>query len=479
MFRCSSAAASRRSASAFSTASESRSARQFLEGVAALALDLRIGREDAAVRVRGERRVLGLRERVLADHLDLAPLDPGDPLAVRLDQAGLHVGHCLDRATLLLDHRHFGPGAVHQLGDEPVHDLRALEDVRVLQEVGLEGEDLLDAEAPLLVPRPGQAEGLVPGGQLDRPGAGVAAERHRKGLEHDPGDVVLRLRLGQAERIDLHAVAQPQVLLVRDAVALAPDLLPELGHRAQLRVLLDEPDTGVDEERDPAEDLREVLLGHLAARAHLVEHCDRGRERVRDLLDGRGPGLLEVVAADVGRVPARDLVDGERDGVRDQAHRRAGREGVGAAREVLLDDVVLGGPLERRQLDSVLLGDRAVEAQEPGRGCVDRHRRVHLAQRDAVEQGVHVALVRDRDADLADLATRQHGVGVVPGLGGQVEGDRQARLALREVAAVELVRPAGVRMARVGAHDPGAVRVGQAVLGHTDILGFSCDGERN
>ena len=47
---------------------------------------------------------------------------------------------------------------------------------------------------------------------------------------------------------------------------------------------------------------------------------------------------------------------------------------------------------------------------------------------------MHVALVRDRHADLADLAAGQLVVGVVAGLGGQVEGDRQAGLALGQVA---------------------------------------------
>jgi hypothetical protein len=90
-------------------------------------------------------------------------------------------------------------------------------------------------------------------------------------------------------------------------------------------------------------------------------------------------------------------------------------------------------------IDPVLVGDGDVEAQQPCRRGVDRHRRVHLAERDAVEQRVHVALVADRDADLADLAAREDVVGVVAGLGGEVEGDREAGLALGEVAAIELV----------------------------------------
>jgi hypothetical protein len=65
----------------------------------------------------------------------------------------------------------------------------------------------------------GQAQRLVPGRQLHGAGAGVAGERHREHLQHDALDVVLRLRLGEPERVDLDAVAQAALLRVRHAVA--------------------------------------------------------------------------------------------------------------------------------------------------------------------------------------------------------------------------------------------------------------------
>ena len=115
-------------------------------------------------------------------------------------------------------------------------------------------------------------------------------------------------------------------------------------------------------------------------------------------------------------------------------------------------------PWSAPAVDAVLLGHGHVEREQPGGRGVDRHRRVHLVERDAVEQRVHVALVGDRDADLAHLAARQLVVGVVARLGGEVERHRQAGLALGEVLAVELVRLARRGVARVGAHHPGAVR---------------------
>ena len=68
----------------------------------------------------------------------------------------------------------------------------------VLEQVGLEGQDLLDAQRPLLVPRAGQAEGLVPGRQLEGPGPGPLGQGDAEGLEHDARHVVLRLGLGEA-----------------------------------------------------------------------------------------------------------------------------------------------------------------------------------------------------------------------------------------------------------------------------------------
>ena len=104
-------------------------------------------------------------------------------------------------------------------------------------------------------------------------------------------------------------------------------------------------------------------------------------------------------------------------------------------------------------------------ARADGLGSVrPRPRRVHLVQRDAVEERVHVALVGDRDAHLADLAARQLVVGVVAGLGGQVERDREPGLALFEVLAVELVRVPRGGVPRVGPHHPRPVRLVEPVV---------------
>ena len=74
----------------------------------------------------------------------------------------------------------------------------------------------------------GQAERLVPRRELDRAGPGVAGEGDAEHLEHDALHVVLGLRLGEAEAVHLHAVAEPTGLRVGDAVALEADAVPQL-----------------------------------------------------------------------------------------------------------------------------------------------------------------------------------------------------------------------------------------------------------
>ena len=280
----------------------SRDARHCATASRCWASTRRVDDEDAAVGAR--RAAATARSSVLVEADDdlLAGLDAADALAVRVDERGLHVVDRLDRAAVLGDDRHLGARALEQLRDEPLHDLRALEDVGVLEQVGLVGEHLLDAQRPLLVPRARQAERLVPRRQLDRAGAGVAPERDRERLEHDALHVVLRLGLGQAERVDLHAVAEAQVLgrpRRRSARGRAPPTASPIARSFACSSTNRTPALTKNEMRPKT--LPMSLLAD--ALAHRVEHGHRVGERVGDLLDRRRARLLQVVAADVDRVP--------------------------------------------------------------------------------------------------------------------------------------------------------------------------------
>ena len=201
----------------------------------------------------------------------------------------------------------------------------------MFEEVGLVRQHLLDPQRPLLVPRAWESERLVPRGQLDGPGTGVTGQGDGECLQDDALHVVLGLRLGETEGVHLHAVAEAAQLLVGDAVAVGGDLVPQPAEGAQLAHLLDEPDARVHEERDPAHDTGELVGGHLARVAHGIEHADGGGQRVRDLLDRRRSGLLQVVRADVDRVPPRRVPHGVADEVGGEAARGLRAEDVRAA----------------------------------------------------------------------------------------------------------------------------------------------------
>jgi hypothetical protein len=82
----------------------------------------------------------------------------------------------------------------------------------------------------------------------------------------------------------------------------------------------------------------------------------------------------------------------------------ARREDVGAARDVLLQDVVLDRAADASRGTPCFVGDRHVEREQDRGGRVDRHRGGDAVERDPVEQRLHVLERVDRDADPAHLA---------------------------------------------------------------------------
>ena len=117
----------------------------------------------------------GLGEAVDADDRELARLDAAHPLGVAAHEPALELVDGLEGAAEREHVVELGLRRLDQLGRLRLDDVRPVEEVVVLEQVGLEGEHLLDAQRPLLVPRAGQAERLVPRRQLDRPGPGVAS----------------------------------------------------------------------------------------------------------------------------------------------------------------------------------------------------------------------------------------------------------------------------------------------------------------
>ncbi len=127
---------------------------------------------------------------------------------------------------------------------------------------------------------------------------------------------------------------------------------------------------------------------------------------------------------------------------------------IGAARHVLLEDVVLDRPADLVRLDARFSRPRRCTCEQDGGRGVDRHRGRDLVRAGSVEEDLHVGQGIDGDADLADFAVGHGRIGVVAHLGRQVEGDREAGLPGAEEVVVALVGFLGRAEAGILAHGP-------------------------
>ena len=262
-----------------------------------------------------------------------------------------------------------------------------------------------------------------------------AAEHRRQRLERGADDVVERLLRGQRDAGGLGVEAQPHRLLALGAVGLAHLARPDPPRRPVLGDLLEEVDVGVEEEGEPRGEVVDV-------EAALERPLDVGEavlEREGELLLGGRAGLADVVAGDRDRVPARHVLGAPLDHVGDQAHRRLDREAPLLLGDVLLEDVGLDRAAELLRRHPLLLADEDVEGEQDRRRGVDRHRGGDAAQRDPVEELLHVVEAVDGDALAADLAEAARVVGVVAHQGRHVEGGREAGLAVVEQVVEALV----------------------------------------
>ena len=147
-----------------------------------------------------------------------------------------------------------------------------------------------------------------------------------------------------------------------------------------------------------------------------------------------------MVARDRDRVPVGDFLGAVRENIRDQAHRRLRRIDIRAARNVLLQDVVLDGAAQLRDVRTLSFGDGDVHGQQDRRRGVDGHRGRDLVERNLVEELRHVSSDEIETPTLPTSPFRDGIVGIVADLGRQVERHRQAGLSLLEQVTVALVR---------------------------------------
>ena len=205
--------------------------------------------------------------------------------------------------------------------------------------------------------------------------------------------------------------------------------------RAVLRDLLEEVAVGVEEEGH-ARRKRIDVEPRVDAVLHVL---DAVAQRERQFLRGSRAGLADVVAAHRDAVPARNLAGAEGERIGDEPHRRPRRVDVLLLRDELFQDVVLNRARQRRPRHALPLGHDQVHREDHRRRRVDRHRRRDLAQRDAVEERLHVGQRHDRHAALAHFAQRQLVIGIAAHQRRQVERHAEPCAAGRQQMAITRV----------------------------------------
>ena len=119
------------------------------------------------------------------------------------------------------------------------------------------------------------------------------------------------------------------------------------------------------------------------------------------------------------------------------------------------------------------VGRRHVQGKQNRGGGVDGHRRGDAAQRDSIEEPLHVRKRTDGHAHAAGLARGQRMVGIHAHLRREVEGDGEPGHALRKQIAVAAVALLGGAEASVLAHgpEPRAVHLGMDAAGEGKLAG--------
>ncbi len=239
-----------------------------------------------------------------------------------------------DRAADLVDPCDQLGGARLELVGQRLDVVRAAERVGGVGRAGLGLQDLLRAQRDRRGALGRQRERLVERVRVQRLRA--AADR-RERLDRDAHDVVLGLLRGQGRAAGLRVEAESERLRVRRAEPLAHDARPDAPRRPELRDLLEEVVVRVEEEGQA----RAEVVGRQTGRDRGVAVGDAVRDRERELLHRGRARLADVVAGDRDRVPRRDALRAVREEIGREPHRRARREDVVPARDVLLEDVVL------------------------------------------------------------------------------------------------------------------------------------------
>ena len=248
---------------------------------------------------------------------------------------------------------------------------------------------------------------------------------------------------------------------------------PEPARGAVLGNFLEQIVVRVEEKRKPR---REFIHGQSRGDRG-IDVGDRVGQREGDFLRRRRARFPNVIPGNGDHVPGGELGAAPREEVGDDAHRRARRIDVRAARDEFLQDIVLNRSGNFPQVRALLLSDSGVKHEKNRGSRVDRHGRRYAVQGNAVEERLHVFERIDGDADFSHFAGGAGMVRIVADLRRQIECNGQPRLPFSEQVAKAFVGLSCRAKSGVLAHGPQTPAVHRGVNA-ARVGKFSGDADR-
>ena len=328
-----------------------------------------------------------------------------------------------DHAAQRVDLANIFAGAVVGLVRQRFHKIRSPQRIRCICDAAFIGDDLLGSQRQSSGEFRRQRPSFIQRIRVQR----LRPAHHRgQRLNRRAHHIVVRLLRRKRAACRLRVETQRPGARIFCAKALAHLTLPDAARGAIFGDFFKKIVVRIEKERKAR---REIVHCQAPPDAPL-DVFDAVTQRERELLNGRGAGLADMITADGDGIEPRRMACPKLERVNHQPQRRLGRIDVLLLRDVFLEDIVLKRPRQQLPIRALLFCHGQIHGPDDGRGRVYSHRCRDFGERDAIEEHLHIRKRTYGYPALAYFALRERMIGVVAHQRRQIESHGEPSLAL-------------------------------------------------